>query len=480
MLVLTGKTVRYNDPASADFSFVALPGVRIEFSTRDEVLGETLSDALGNWTFYVPENSIIGMVYTLSNYQVATNGITIYNTGSYDAGTTVLIAEADTGTSGDDTLEFKFCENDEDGDNPPVSGATVSMRFGGMVLRLDGDGKPVWMQTLTGIRNVYDHMEVMSSGTTNTAGVIRFTGANKRAEGSFDLLFAANKYVPVAYQGVKTWNLRYNVSASTPHLVSLLPEFEATTYYGVFLYVTLDGATCPGQVFWLTCSAASYNKRVAADEGTDPTQSNVEFGDITIDGDYRLNYEIGASVYIPLRVTDRDTGEVFENIDTLDGYLYSVMISRASRRHINVEMVQFHTLSVPFLQDIESEDASDDDIPTGNIGPGVAYINDGYTTVTYNSEEYADQEKFVGVAEVTDYTTTGTGKVRVWEPATFERPIALEVVDDEDVAIPITASFSDDLDTPPTGLIATVRLPDGGYGIRAASSKFTGIQDVRS
>jgi hypothetical protein len=479
MLVLTGKTVRHNDPASADFSFVALPGVRIEFSSRDEVLGETLSDALGNWTFYVPENSIIGIVYTLADYQVAASVITIYGTGSFSAGTMVLIAQSDVGTSGDDTLEFKFAENDEDGDNPPISGATVSIRFGGMVLRLDGDGKPVWRQYPTGIGLVYDHMQIMSSSITNTAGVVRFTGANKRAEGTFDIVFAANKYIPFAHQGTKTWNLRYNVSASTPYLVSRLPEYEATTYYAVFLYVTLDGATCPGQVFWLSCSASRYNKRVAADEGTDPTQSNIEFNDITVDGDYRLSYEIGASVYIPLRITDRDTGEVFENIDTLDGYLYSVMISGASR-HINVEMVQFHTLSVPFLQDIESEDASDDDIPTGNIGPGVAYINDGYTTVTYNGEDYADQEKFVGVAEVTDYTTTGTGKVRVWEPATFERPIALEVVDDEDIVIPITASFSDDLDTPPTGLIATVRLPDGGYGIQAASSKFTGIQDVRS
>jgi len=57
------------------------------------------------------------------------------------------------------------------------------------------------------------------------------------------------------------------------------------------------------------------------------------------------------------------------------------------------------------------EPFSHDDVATGSIEEGVVYVNYGYTTVTYNSVEYADGESFTGVSGVTSYTTTGTGEV---------------------------------------------------------------------
>ncbi len=116
---------------------------------------------------------------------------------------------------------------------------------------------------------------------------------------------------------------------------------------------------------------------------------------------------------------------------------------------------------------------------SGSIAAGVAYIVDGYTSIIYDGDTFLDQEKFVGKTAKPTYTPTGTGKVRVWTPAPFERPVSFDVLDDAGTAIPATAAFGEDTD-PPAGLIATVRLPDGGYTFRAATSKFTGIKDVRS
>jgi len=60
---------------------------------------------------------------------------------------------------------------------------------------------------------------------------------------------------------------------------------------------------------------------------------------------------------------------------------------------------------------IMCEPFSADDVATGSIAEGIVYVNYGYTTVTYNSVEYTDGQSFTGVADVPDYTTTGTGKV---------------------------------------------------------------------
>lgn len=136
------------------------------------------------------------------------------------------------------------------------------------------------------------------------------------------------------------------------------------------------------------------------------SEADIYVGDAVLYGDGSLDLS-------SLATAPANLANSLERVRIKDGKFFSKISLQEWARLKNKSHV-FTTLEPKFYPrgtKIMCEPFSADDVATGSIVADTVYVNYGYTTVTYNSTDYDDGQSFTGVADVTTYTTSGTGLV---------------------------------------------------------------------
>ena len=481
----------------------AMPGATATLSTKDIVIASTTTDATGEYVFSgVPTNAECGVLVSASGYLSSFVQITA-NSESVQADPLVLYAAENTIPENykNGTVYIKVTsweEGVETADMTPIAGAVVNLLlrgtiYDGAVLERYEAGE------LTGLRAYTRPFVYMQTAITNASGMAELPSASRHWGGYCDLQIMANKHKLVMYTFRNP--PRAGVVPTVGYYLFPLPEYEAHTYYAIYINVTLDGNPVSNQIFWaydLPLAGSVYFGQAISDSVGRAVVAGIELA-----GERTFRLDCFVTDYIPISVTMHGTDTELANVNDSGGYSYQVTMT--GDVEIDVDLGEFGTLVVPVGEELPSLgsdggagevggaglDGADgvDGVGAGANGGAGGDGGDGGPGENGGNGGKGGKSGPGGVggaggkggkggAGGQDGIDGEAGESVPYAYETLVRPVVFEIEDSGGNRTTVTTNLETGIGA--TNSVAVVRVPVGEYNfVTVLPPKVIGIEDVR-